>query len=124
MISTDQAHVLLDAVELFDRAVRAGTASPWRDYDGDSTDPKTSRVQYLFTVGQAKTNLAEIVGGKPTPPGMRRVVVEVEVLVDVDAYRADYGDVADLDEYTAATVRGAAQAQLDRLAWGRVEVPE
>jgi hypothetical protein len=54
----------------------------------------------------------------------RTVVVPVTVLVDEADYALAYGDVDDLEQYTAETVRAAATRQLDLLGWGQVPDPE
>jgi hypothetical protein len=57
-------------------------------------------------------------------PNSRTVVVPVIVLVDDADYTAAFGDLEDLEEYTAETVRAAAKRQMDVQGWGQVQVPE
>jgi hypothetical protein len=54
----------------------------------------------------------------------RTVVVPVTVLVNEADYALAYGDVDDLEQYTAETVRAAATRQMDLQGWGQVQYPE
>lgn len=45
------------------------------------------------------------------------VTVPVQVMVDLVAYKREYGDVSDVDEYTAEQVRAVVAQQLHRLGW-------
>jgi hypothetical protein len=57
-------------------------------------------------------------------PHPTTVVVPVTVLVDEADYALAYGDLDDLEQYTAETVRAAATRQMDLLGWGQVQDQE
>lgn len=75
----DEAHVMVDAVNLLRGGIGSGSARPWADYEGGEDDPKLNRDGYLSLLNHARNTLLAIIG----EPGDGQAVVTLARLAEI-----------------------------------------